>query len=508
MTKSHNIPLVIIGLDAGDPYLIEKWTKEGYLPNIKSIMQNGSWGFTSDTELISEHGVWLSFSTGISRIKHGYYYFRQLKPGTYDLVEVNGIDLSIDPFWHYLNNEKVFIIDVPDCKIVQGLNGIQLVNWDVHNSANPKSHKLKSSPQDFANQITKKFGSQQQPIENLDSSYSEDIKLVKVLGERIKSKGNLCNYIIAKDFYDFVFICFSQMHAVGHQFWKYNSLTINNDNSDGLLSTAIRDVYCAIDIEIGRILKKLGNNSNIFIISSVGIEDDFPISGLTDSFLTNLGYRVPVNNSLSLKPIDILRKVIPESLRVTLSSFLPRNIRESILAQQFRNNTNWSKTRAFSIPSYYTSFIRINLKNREPNGIVRHGTEYFELLNQIENDLNKLVDPENNRPVVKEIKKTVEIFNCDQFHNLPDMFVEWKPGKYLNQIQHPDTIIKQKKPDFFRRSDHSGKGIFAACGPNISSNNKIGNINILDFAPTFLTLMNVKIPMSIEGHVRSELIKN
>ncbi|VAX25414.1 hypothetical protein MNBD_NITROSPINAE02-1147, partial [hydrothermal vent metagenome] len=32
MTDTKNLPLIILGLDAGDPDLIERWVKEGRLP--------------------------------------------------------------------------------------------------------------------------------------------------------------------------------------------------------------------------------------------------------------------------------------------------------------------------------------------------------------------------------------------------------------------------------------------------------------------------------------------
>ncbi len=105
-SKESNEKLLIIGLDAGDPNFIKRWADEGYLPTIASIMKQGSWGLTSGPELISEHGVWVSLFSGISRGKHGYYYFRQLKPGTYDLESITGHDVDAPPFWSRLLRGK------------------------------------------------------------------------------------------------------------------------------------------------------------------------------------------------------------------------------------------------------------------------------------------------------------------------------------------------------------------------------------------------------------------
>ena len=90
-------PLIILGIDAGDPVFIRRWAAQGYLPAIASIMERGCWARTAGPELISEHGVWMSLFSGLSRSQHGYYYFRQLNPGTYDLMLLSGPDINAPP---------------------------------------------------------------------------------------------------------------------------------------------------------------------------------------------------------------------------------------------------------------------------------------------------------------------------------------------------------------------------------------------------------------------------
>jgi predicted AlkP superfamily phosphohydrolase/phosphomutase len=104
-TKSTR--LVILGIDAGDPDFIERWAQQGYLPTIASMMQRGCWGRTVGWELVTEVGVWLSLLSGVSRVQHGYYDFRQLNPGTYDLQIFTARDAKALPFWScFLGREE------------------------------------------------------------------------------------------------------------------------------------------------------------------------------------------------------------------------------------------------------------------------------------------------------------------------------------------------------------------------------------------------------------------
>jgi len=76
--------VIAIGLDAADPDLIEKWSQQGHLPTISSLMRHGSWGRLISTTELSSGATWPSVHTGTSPAKHGiYFYHRQIKTGSY-----------------------------------------------------------------------------------------------------------------------------------------------------------------------------------------------------------------------------------------------------------------------------------------------------------------------------------------------------------------------------------------------------------------------------------------
>lgn len=507
--KTKFPPLIVLGLDAGDPGFIQRWAQEGSLPTIASIMERGCWGRTSGPELISEHGVWVSVFSGISRGEHGYYYFRQLKPGTYNLEAVTGLNIGAPPFWLFLKeqNKKIAIIDVPDTRPLSGLLGIQLANWDTHDSWNPDYFTTASEPPELAQEVYHRFGPKLVPIEKHESSFEEDRQMYRQLLGRVEKKGALCRHLLARDYFDLIAIVFAESHAASHQFWKYHPEIQEPGTERNELTHAIREVYRAIDREMGLLLPQLPNNSNIVIVSSVGMEDDYPITGLTEAFLRQLGYQASLeSNSFSFKPIDLVRRMVPESWRIALSRHLPREKREHLLADQFRRNTNWLKTTAFAIPSPYTSFIRINLRGREPEGIVEPGAEYKSLMDRIETDFKQLVDPETNKPAVTGVARTVELFDCAPHASLPDMFVEWKPGRFMERVLHIRAELTQKKPDFYRRSDHSPYGFVAAAGPSIQKRGALSDVEPLNLAPTFLFLMGEPIPERMAGQVIKTMI--
>ncbi|MEM9266824.1 MAG: alkaline phosphatase family protein [Cyanobacteria bacterium P01_F01_bin.13] len=490
-------PLVILGIDAGDPVLIQKWVQAGDLPNLAALMERGSWGPVSGPELVFEDGVWVNLFSGASAGDHGYHYFRQLnKPGSYGLRPVWGPDFDCSAFWTHLkgSGHRVAVIDAPEVLPVEGIAGVQLADWAVHRPLVPPS----AQPQQLLSSVKKIFGRQINIHEEFESTLVSDEKTYQRLIERVQKKGNLCRTLWAKDAYDLIVAVFAESHTGGHQLWQYQT-------GNSSLKQGLKSLYQAIDREIGLILQQLPDQANVFVVSPVGLHDQYPTGGLMDDFLLKLGYRAlpePGEQSFSLSPMALLRRILPESVRIALSQFLSRDTRERLLSDQFQGATDWSKTTVFMIPSEFTSYLHVNLRGREPQGIVEPGEDYENLLQQLQSDLEQLVDPKSGEPAVQQVLRPRDLFGKNAHSSLPDVIVKWRPGTYfMETVIHPQVLLTQEKPEFFRGSDHHQTGFFAAAGPGISAQGHLDSIALRDLAPTFLSLLGQSVPTKMPGRI-------
>ena len=500
-SKEKRPPLIVLGIDAGDHRFIQEWAAEGHLPAISSIIEDGFSGRTAGPELVTEHGVWISIFSGLSRGQHGYYYFRQLVPGTYGLKSVTGLEVDAPPFWSRFGGTgvKSLVIDAADTKLYPGIPGVQVANWATHNNWDPDHFVTASEPPAVIEDIKRRFDEKLVVRENHSSTFGEDLEIYAKLLTHVEKKGEMSRYLLEKDAYDLSVIIFGESHAANHQFWKYHRRNREKGSSDNELTDAILNVYKAIDREIGRIIESR-KDANICILSSVGMEDDFPNAALSEALCRLLGWQAaPEADGISFRPIDIARRLLPESVRVALTRGLSRDKREQLLSDGFTNGTDWKRTRAFSIPVSYTGFIRVNLKGREPEGIVSPGAEYTSLLDEIEAALTKLRDAETGEPAVVSVSRVRELFGEDSHPALPDLFVEFKPGRFMDRVTYEGKEISMKRPEFFRRSDHSCYGFFALSGPSITKRGPIGDISVLDIAPTLLSLLGRPVPEDMKG---------
>ncbi len=507
-------PLVIFGFDAGDPGFLVHWAQEGYLPTLASIMERGCWSETGGPELLSEHGVWAIIFRGVSRGALGYYYFRQLQPGTYDLVPVTGLDLKVPPFWAHLRSrgKKVAIIDAPDCYPVPSVDGIQLSNWAPHlgwETRHP-AYLPQAEPKSLLQQVGRAYGKRKPILEKADSTTAEDRHIYHQLLGNVRKKGNLCRNLLAQGQYDLTVIVFSESHTAGHQFWRYRPEAPPSGKVSGTeeLTHAIRDVYRAIDHELGLLLAELPRESNVFVLSSIGMEDYCPVSGMAEALCRRLEYLTPLGPTKpSYKPMEVIRRFVPEPWRVALSRYLPRDTRERLLAEQFRRSADWSRTKAFALPSPYNGLIRVNLRGREPQGIVNPGREYEGLLDRLEEDFRNLVDPVTGGAAVKEILRPGVLFDNSPPVVFPDLWVRWHPANHFRQrLVHPKGELEISRPEWFRCSDHSHNGFVAAAGPSVHARGRMKEVSLLDLPPTFLALLGEPTPGELTGRVIGELV--
>ncbi|MDB9529344.1 alkaline phosphatase family protein [Oscillatoria sp. CS-180] len=505
-SERHSSPLVILGIDAGDPVLIQRWVQAGYLPNLAALMERGCWGTITGPELVFEDGVWVNLFSGTSAGQHGYHYFRQLqKPGSYGLSPVWGPDFNTSAFWSALQGtgQRVALIDIPEVLPISGLNGIQLADWAVHRPLVPPS----AQPQTLLEQVKGIFGKQINIDEVFESDLATDQKIYQRLLTRIRKKGELCRRLWAESTYDLMVAVFAESHTGGHQLWQYQAAAASESAS---LRNGLRQVYQALDQEIGQLLTQLPETANVFVVSPLGLQDQYPTGGLMADFLLKLGYRSlpePGSAPPSLSPMAILRRLLPESVRIALSQFLSRETRERLLSDQFQGGTDWSKTTVFMIPSEFTSYLHVNLKGREPMGIVEPGQDYEALLQRLEADLRSLIDPISSEPAVQAVIRPRELFGADAHPTLPDVVVKWRPGDYfMEQVIHPQVVLQQEKPEFFRGSDHNQSGFVVAAGPRIQAHGDLGEIALRNLAPTFLSLLGQPVPKTMPGRIQTELL--
>lgn len=492
-------PLVLLGVDGADHRLVLRWAAEGHLPTLASLMGRGCWATIGGPEQVCEHGSSLSLLSGVSRSRHGYYFMRQLVPGTYDLRTFSYADADALPFWSRLagTGKRVAVIDAPDSRPVKGVEGIQLANWAVHEPATAPNAPC-AEPPELLEEALAVFGPRIPVLEfKPGATFEDDLEMYRRFLRRVRRKGEMCRRLLGRgEGFDLIAVGFFESHTAAHRFWKYRPEARGDlaRTDGGELTHAIREVYRAIDRELGLLLEQLPSGANVFVFSAFGMEDYYTTTGLMESFCRRLGYQAsPPPAGFSPKPLALARRLLPAAWREWVGGRLPTPAQERLLAESFRASTDWPRTRAFNIPTLYPGFVRVNLRGREPQGRVEPGEEYDSLLGSLEDDLMRLTDPLTGRGAVRDVVRSDVNFGGGPPTLLPDLFVEWEPHvRFMERVTHPRAELAQRRQRYHRDSYHSRTGFLAAAGPSVGARGHTGELSSLDVAPMFLSLLGVQ----------------
>jgi predicted AlkP superfamily phosphohydrolase/phosphomutase len=181
---------------------------------------------------------------------------------------------------------------------------------------------------------------------------------------------------------------------------------------------------------------------------------------------------------------------MPKKVRRLIADSLPWWLRDKIGASINASQIDWTRTKAFALPTDLEGCIRINLKGREPHGIVEPGEEYEQLCRAIAADMRKLVNPETGKPAVKDVWIVHEEFVGPMADHLPDITITWHNDATINAL-HSDTMgtVSGESPDP-RTGTHSTNGFALAFGECFVAGATASG-HIADLGPTALALLGL-----------------
>ncbi len=190
--------------------------------------------------------------------------------------------------------------------------------------------------------------------------------------------------------------------------------------------------------------------------------------------------------------------MMPSGTRRWIADHLPWWLRDRLGSQAAAGEIDWSRTKAFTLPTDLEGCIRINLRGREPEGIVEPGSEYEDLCKSIAADLRALVNPATGRRAVREVWIRNQVFPGHRQESLPDLVVSWEDEAPFDALGSPRAgEVTGSNPDR-RTGTHSPEAFLLTVGPGVPPGLQ-GSARLVDVAPTALKLLGLKTGKAMEG---------
>jgi hypothetical protein len=118
-------------------------------------------------------------------------------------------------------------------------------------------------------------------------------------------------------------------------------------------------------------------------------------------------------------------------IKLRLAQMFPK-MRTALEIHMQTGMIDWSRSKAYA--NGKRSEIWINLKGRQPQGIVEPGREYDELCFDIDNQLRAARDPVTGEPYVERVFRREEVYKGPFVYLAPDLLVRWHRGGWIDNI--------------------------------------------------------------------------
>jgi len=477
-------PVVMIGLDAAEATLIERWCADGTLPALAALRRQGCFGRLNGEATIFAGAVWPTLYTGRRVAWHGIYHDEQWHHQKMRFEAVHDSWLSPTPFWELLDRGyRVAVVDAPmTLRAAPSPNGIVVSGWGTHDRVFSGTR-----PRNLAARLARECG---RPVLSVPfvrpRTAAEFLAARDNLVATTEQMAQLSRFLLGRRSWDVFCVVFGAPHRGGHHLWDLSQIEESGTASlGGELERALEQVYRACDRAVAEVIDAAPVDARVLVFAAHGMG---PNPGWNDRFDEILSaIRGAGADGRRARPRSAVRRELGNALSARLPSAAAR-----YLAQRRRTRSfDWNATRYFPLPMDHAGYVRINLAGREPRGIVQSGAEYHALCDELREALSAVRDIDTDEPIVERVYRIDDLAPADApYRNvLPDLVITWHARSAIRSrgIYRRGYGARRWNGSVLpslRSGNHRDDGWFIAIGRGIERGSQAHGHHIVDLVPT------------------------
>jgi predicted AlkP superfamily phosphohydrolase/phosphomutase len=490
--------VLIVGLDGATFDVLNPMMDAGLMPNLKAFIDRGASGVLESTKPPITPAAWTTFMTGKTPGTHGIVDFER-----YD-VHTNRLSFNstqsvnhVRNIWQIAGDKglKVGAVNVPMTYPPRPVNGFLITGFetpgvDVNftHPADLKDDLLQRWPRYTfkTNWKRKTFGG--------DALFAEN---VTAMANSFHEGAAVTRYCGDKYGWDLLMVVFKLVDNLQHKTWKYLDPKFNAKHPKRAAIAA--NCFAELDIALGELFKYAEEReAAVFIMSDHGHGS---LEGKTQPNLLLKDWGYLKLRDGSARSTTRLRYLLDRARRKKKGKFHNHHQIDHDLAVDF------SRTRACVMHAGMYGFLYLNLKGRQPDGIVEP-SDYETLRDELR---DRFLSETARNPsgetfnLFPEVLKPEELYGCSREDQpwMPDLLLAPADGlSVVRKIRGSDPVkwLPWRKIEGTHRLD----GVFAVAGSGVASGKRL-RANIIDSTPTILAMLGLRVPDDMEGNVLTEL---
>lgn len=454
--EEESLKLLVLGFDGASPKMINEWLNE--LKVFRRFKTEGVLGETIPPVPAQTPVAWTTFMTGKNPGNHGIFSFATRRRGTYERKIIGPGMVKTQTLWKILRKagKRSATINIPMTD-VKNAGDLAIPGFLSVSEGIPH-------PESVGEKIKRRFNTDRLhgdlEIEILNKVETDPDLFFERVNEITDEMAEICLYLFQREEWDFFMPVFMGLDRIHHFFWR-NIDPAHPRYEINKYTTLVKNFYTKIDKTVDDFIETVDDHTAIMVISDHGF---CPVHTevIVNNYLEEEGYLKMKSGKIEVE-----------------------------------------KSKAIS---YGYGDIWLNVKGREPQGIITSGEEYETARNQIAKCLKRITI--NHETPIKDVKKREEVWWGPLLKDAPDLNIIFEVG--YQAARRPQIVGKDPFKHYVNSNPrwsggHDGThdpedvpGIIGVIGPGIPAGKHV-KAHLWDLAPTILKLMDVPIPPDMDG---------
>ena len=451
--------VLVIGLDCATPQLVfEQWRDR--LPNLKKLMEGGTYGELESTIPPITVPAWASMMTSKDPGRLGFYGFRNRADYSYDRMRIaNSRAITADTVWDILSRagKKSVLVGVPQTYPIKPTNGYIITSFLTPSTASQYTY-----PADLKDEIEALVGEYMLDVENFRTEEKDD--LLRQIYEMTEKRFKVAKHLLQEKEWDFYMLVEMGVDRIHHAFWKFFDPQHPKYVPGSPYASVIEDYYKYLDEQIGELLGMVGDDTVALVVSDHGARH--MVGGICiNEWLRQEGYLTLKEEPAGIVPLE-------------------------------KVEIDWKRTMAWGAGGYYGRLF-MNVLGREPEGTIPPG-DYERVRDEIVEKLAQITDESGTNIGTVAYKPQDVYVECRNVP--PDLMVYFGnlAWRSVGSLGHGRIHTRENDigPD---DANHDQRGIYIMHDPGQDGRGKVEGLHLMDVAPTVLDLFGLPIPADMQG---------
>jgi predicted AlkP superfamily phosphohydrolase/phosphomutase len=456
-------------LDAGD------------LPNLAALIERGAHGDCLSTVPSHSWCAWPSFMTGLDPSGHGVFDILEYKPGASRRLPVTYRSIKARTMFDDLSRagKTSIAANIPLTFPAPAIEG-KVVAGGVLPAGRSYTHPESLQQELDANAPFPINGMSWTTFHDRPEPFLDEC--VTYTARRQRS----FEYMLDTTAWDVAVLVYVSTDRIQHCLMEY--ISPDHPRYEELKDTPIarrtRGVYRQLDEGLGRLLERTDDDDLVMLMSDHGHQACTRACTM-DLILADLGFMRSGRGSMAYNfvrwgPGRRIARRVYDAFKLHGRISIPSS------------PVDWSKTQAYTSVVSTGEGVSLNLKGREPAGVVAR-EDYESVRDDLAEALASYVDPATGRNPIGKIIRKEEIYSGPYLDIAPDLLLVPAPSYSLT---HAKSAVEDAD---WLSGDHRIEGILAATGPEVTPGPLTREVRLIDLMPTAAAALGVPTSTARDG---------